>query len=642
MLLIVPAVLSTSPVLAQDNQTQTSQTTEKFPTGDSSHYSFHSTGFQTIDVHWAAMPNNQLSTLLATPTANTTAVQFSAMGRDFRLQLQASRFNDTAGELGIEQTQLPALYTGTVEGDNSSWVRLAVMDGEVSGYLSSYGKLLRIESAEFVRQYLQSNSIVGTTPSGVNANNANLADSRWAFALFEAPSAMAGVNIDRMTWAPDALNNIGAVKQPSFTNQFSNRLSDQITNQTIQADTFGDGIGTAVTRAMRIGIVVDSRFNEFHQKRGLARALSIINSVDAIYQQELGLAIIVAGISVYDDAASDPLRNAGGTVDDILQRFRPLRIADTNLPLDLALVHLFSGHRDPERVIGLGWISTACRVDGYDLSMSTPFPFDTLLAAHEIAHNLGALHDNEPSCAGLISDTRNELMWPELSGASQATFSRCSINDMQVSKLASCNLENIDVSTRLRTLPTNDALSRTVAIEVSNNDLYDRAAQAITLTQFPDGTQFSDLSAGCVVIGFDVECAHGIVPAQDTHSMVVTATLANSSQENVISHVYLDNAADTQQKDNFASIKLLQGSTPEEAIAADDSTQDDDAAVLPTSAISGVGAVSPPTLMVWFLMVWLYSRRINKHAYLRASAFSDSNFSDSNNEYDKGLSEYLR
>ena len=81
---------------------------------------------------------------------------------------------------------------------------------------------------------------------------------------------------------------------------------------------------------------MDSRFNEFHNGRGLARALTIINGVDGLYQSQFGLALIVDSIRVYDDPTTDPLREQPGDVTTLLSAFRSARLTD----IELSLIHI--------------------------------------------------------------------------------------------------------------------------------------------------------------------------------------------------------------------------------------------------------------------------------------------------------------
>ena len=458
---------------------------------------------------------------------------FEAMGQVFNLTLTPSRFNAYAKLAGQPQHVLPVYYEGKIEGDAQSWVRVAFENDQPSGHLFYFGELYKLDSRNnLTTASTSSNSsddlvLIHAMGNGGAARLLNALDAR----------------VDQLQYAPPYEFSNNAPFNPLAAGSIESQE-----RQTSEA---------VVTRAMRVGIVVDSRFNDFHNGRGLAHALAIMNSVDAIYQSQLGIAIIIEGVRVYENAETDPMYEHGGTVDEILTKFRSLRLEDSRLPKDLTLVHLFSGHRDPERVIGLGWISTACRLDGYDISVSTPFPFDTLLAAHEIAHNLGALHDDDPLCEIDSDDRRTTLMWPELSGNSSTELSACSIRNMQASKNAACNLENIDMSIMLRTLRSSELMQRSVIIEVANKDRFQRATEATSSTRFPNGTEFSDVSAGCWVQGTTVNCDHGLIPAQSIHRLSVSATIASTEQQSVFSEVDLLNAADIYGLDNRAVIEIL-------------------------------------------------------------------------------------
>ena len=192
----------------------------------------------------------------------------------------------------------------------------------------------------------------------------------------------------------------------------------------------------ADAEVLRIGIVVDSRFDERHGGRGLERALAIVNGVDGLFREGFGVGLAVEAVRVHDDPGTDPLREAGDTVETVLEAFRLARDADPELAEDLALVHLFTGLDDARGAVGLGYVDGACRADGWDTALSTPFAFDVLLAAHEMAHVVGAPHDDDPSCAG--RSTPADLMWPTLSEASRAGFSACSVEAVRRTLESGC------------------------------------------------------------------------------------------------------------------------------------------------------------------------------------------------------------
>jgi hypothetical protein len=173
-------------------------------------------------------------------------------------------------------------------------------------------------------------------------------------------------------------------------------------------------------RRATIALVIDSQFNEFHAGRGLEKALSIVNSVDGIYRHEFALRLDINTAIVHREPATDPHRHGHVTSEHMLRSFRDYRMTQPALA-GVCLVHLFTGNRNSDRPVGLAWIDTACHPDGYDVSLSTPYRHDILLAAHEIAHNLGAEHDSDTYCA----EVDTGIMWRVVSDNTSQYFSDC-------------------------------------------------------------------------------------------------------------------------------------------------------------------------------------------------------------------------
>ena len=495
-------------------------------------------------------------------------MQFSAMGRDFTLLLTPSRFNDVAvfrndnsnhSDL-INSTDLGAtVFEGSVDGDDQSWARITVSDGLPSGYIQQYGKLLRLAPwSEIADSLLLTHKPSELVLIDTSSAHLNISTSRNF-------SSKPGVDVVRA--APTPSRDEAYYPHPSTSTSTSTSTSNLFPNSsTINANKntpLSNAIQTrsnitqTVTRAIRVGIVVDSRFNDLHNQRGLARALSIINSVDGIYQEQLGVAVQLEGIRVYDNPDTDPMREQGGTVETILNNFRQLRLDDERLSPDLTMVHLFTGHKDPESIIGLGWLNTACRVDGFDLSVSTPYPFDALLTAHEMAHNLGAFHDDDLRCAAFETPQNNALMWSNISGNTTGTFSACSLQSMQASIQESCNLDNIDMALELQAYPSSQSLQRSILIEVLNTDFGRSARDVQSVTTFPDGTALTDVSAGCTVEQNRLRCNHGDMGASDVRQALAVATLPNASRDDVQSELVLPNSADINRANNRAVISML-------------------------------------------------------------------------------------
>lgn len=413
---------------------------------------------------------------------------------------------------------VPDFYEGQVAGDPRSWVRIAmehIESGRYSGHVFTNDILYELQFQDEMDSHA-----LRRMPAGLSLQDMVLPSPA-------EPPTEPGVTDDR-------------------------EASLRSTDGTVEA--------APASRAIRIGITVDSAWNELHDQRGLAHALSLINGVDGLYQEQLGLALVVDAYRVYEDPTQDPLRDYPGDVDQILESYREVRIQDESLPADLALVHLFSGHADPDRVIGLGWIDTLCRLDGYDLSLSTPFAYDMLLAAHEIAHNLGAEHDDSAACSAYENMSNNEIMWSEISGATRPGFSSCSMQSIQPALNASCVVDNIDVGLQIEAEAGSEPSRIQVTLAALNHDLTREVSRLRSETRFPAGTQLSNPTAGCSISDTQLLCEHGALPPGGIAERSVTAEFLNhgATYPWVLSELIHDSFADTREQDNQASLSLEQ------------------------------------------------------------------------------------
>jgi len=443
---------------------------------------------------------------------DSSRIELVANGKRWSIELEERTLLGSLS--GVQQAlyDIPVFYEGAVNAQQGSWVRLMLSTSEASTESSSNDEPVLsghvyVDETLYELQHLSSEGGYFLTTLG-----------EAGLATLPLP---AGTNLSTLTGKASTRANVAAPK------------------------------------AIKIGIVIDSQYNEHFNRRGLAHALGIIHGVDGLYQSQLGLALIVETFRVYDNPAEDPLTDYSGTVEQVLDLYRQIRFNDEELPADLALVHLFSGHRDPQKVIGLGWIDTVCRNDGYDLSMSTPFTYDILLSAHEIAHNLGAVHDDDAYCAADSAITGSEIMWLELSGNTKPQFSACSLDNMRSALEASCVIDNIDVGIQLSAMPSGLGDSQQeVVISVANQDNSRQARQVRTTTRFPAGTEFGTTPAGCAVTGTTLSCLHGDVSATSYSTLSVDAGFSNSQNPVLTSELMFDEFIDTQPLDNRASLQI--------------------------------------------------------------------------------------
>ncbi len=440
----------------------------------------------------------------------------------------------------------PEILSGGVEGDPQSWVKLLRLpNGAYLGQIYAFNKMFAVEP----------NNITGITrvteqPSLADQNEALM--QRIQQSTIENSTSSAPADYLLHPPPPTGL---------SLTNR--NATSDLRTLT-----------GVNVPRILRLGIVVDSRFNDHHGGQGLNRALSLINVIDGIYQQQLGVAIQLEAVVDYTNAQTDPLRNLRGSVENILAVFGNIRQTDPQLPANLTMVHLFTGLRDPDGVLGLGWIGTACRTDGFDVSLSTPFEFDALLAAHEMAHNLGAGHDNTAACASNSS----RLMWPRLSSRTQPEFSDCSLLAIAPGIAASCNIDNIDLAISQQLLPSANANERVVRLTATNLDPSRVAPGVRTLIDLPADSSVIDLPANCGAINNSesgnpivsrLTCLYGDMSPRTTLSNDIRLRILSSSAQQIMrSQVSSPSAGDIQPLNNFVQTNVGSVNTTARPIAA--------------------------------------------------------------------------
>ena len=314
----------------------------------------------------------------------TQQMQLSANGEILSLLLRPSLVTanlSVVDNYGSAQGVPVRTYTGKIEGDNNSWVRLTQGSNSLDGIISRYGKRFRLQQK-------------GNQPAVIKP--------------------LAGNHDFRVTLTNNPLSrtaaNIARPAQP-------------------------------VTRVAKIAIAVDSKFNAQHNGKGLEYALSIINSVDGIYREEFGLALQIESAINVTNASADPFNYGNIAIENMLRSFRDYRMHSNLIDQDVSLVHLFTGNKPVDEPVGLAWIDTACRTDGYDVGISTHYKYDILLAAHEIAHNLGAQHDNETACAA----NTDKVMWPYISSGTSQQFSHCTVATVKRALARSCHAEVLDL-----------------------------------------------------------------------------------------------------------------------------------------------------------------------------------------------------
>ena len=248
---------------------------------------------------------------------------------------------------------------------------------------------------------------------------------------------------------------------------------------------------------------------------------------------------------------NDTLALGNISLEDNLIRFRDYRLFAEQISNDLALVHLFTGVRTADPSVGLAYIDTVCSTNGFDVSLSLPFRFPILLTAHEIGHNLGALHDDETNQCRDISDT---LMFSHINESSTRTFSSCSA-DVISKRLeeSTCHTDAIDIDV---TLARQDDTG--VIALVTNTDTV-RAFPAATLTLELEHATIASVPASCIIIsGNRAECSVTATFAEESQALTFELRLEENQEITISANLNPIGFLDVHNENNSAEIVIPQ------------------------------------------------------------------------------------
>ncbi|MEE9321857.1 MAG: M12 family metallo-peptidase [Granulosicoccus sp.] len=369
-------------------------------------------------------------------------------GIDMRLLLSPSPLTRNTAWLdgGLADQLPPALgvYDGVVEGIADSWARVVLQQDSITGAVYSNGRHHRLLPANLIGTLDYYQPKQGKQQPQYDNSGSPLADS------------LQGLD--------------GLIAPPDSLRKRSRGVS---------------GIALTDVRAVPISIVVDSQYDRYFGGAGLATALNNLNVADGIYRQ-FGLALSLDEALTFADGG-DPMAVGPATLENLLRNFRDYRLQQQTLFSGSALSYLFTGNPKTDVTLGLAWIDTACRSDGYDVGVTTPSTFGDVLLTHELGHSLGAQHDTDTSC----NTNPLSLMWPNISPRTETRLSSCSAASVLSSSNRDCLKNTIDL------VLSAHGQSDYVFFSIRNTDTaLTLDAQLIVETSLPDQVLWP---AGCQV-----------------------------------------------------------------------------------------------------------------------------------------------
>lgn len=222
----------------------------------------------------------------------------------------------------------------------------------------------------------------------------------------------------------------------TLAEKVSNEVSRLKSQRQISAFATGAVTDDLFAPPRSIDLATDADFEYFTALGSAVAAnneiLSIMNSVEGIYNNQLGLQFTIVFQNVWGTSLDPYISTiAENLLEELLVHWN-----DTRVEIRRDLTHLWTGKNitDPDSntsTIGIAFrpgMDCPLGLTSYGLSERlSQTPQKIILTAHEIGHNFNATHTNEPS---QIAGCENTIMQASLSASTQQTFCTASINQM--------------------------------------------------------------------------------------------------------------------------------------------------------------------------------------------------------------------
>lgn len=145
-------------------------------------------------------------------------------------------------------------------------------------------------------------------------------------------------------------------------------------------------------RVLQVAAYADGQFASIHGRRTAAYMTASLAAASSLYMSPLGIRIQVVTQRVASAAARS---SEGEDAEQVLEQFRTRQVSSFR---SADLHHLFTGRSFNDSTIGIAYVAAACVAGNkyaVGLSRNVKPALQPVVAAHELAHGLSAVHDTE-------------------------------------------------------------------------------------------------------------------------------------------------------------------------------------------------------------------------------------------------------